>query len=215
MCGRFALDVHNETMRVLFGVEPDIELPPHYNLAPGQDIATIFSENGKRRFAMLRWGFPIRSVARPLVNVRGETVDTNAAFRDAFRNRRCLVPATGFYEWQERGRSPKQPFFIRAKRGEPMAMAGIWEAGNVAIITCDANARLEPLHHRMPVIIVPADWEAWLSGPPENAKSLVRPAQDGLFDAYPVGLGVNRAANDGPELAQPLGAVAPRQRDLF
>ena len=215
MCGRFALDVHNETMRALFGVEPDIDLAPHYNLAPGQDIATIRMENDRRRLAVLRWGFPIRSVARPLVNVRGETVDTNAAFRDAFRNRRCLVPATGFYEWQERGRGPKQPFFIRPKSGGPMAMAGIWEAENVAIVTCDANAQLKPLHHRMPVIIMPVDWEAWLAGPPDDAKALVRPAQDDLFDAYPVGLGVNRAANDGPELVKPLVAALPRQRDLF
>jgi putative SOS response-associated peptidase YedK len=149
------------------------------------------------------------------VNVRGETVDTNAAFRDAFCNRRCLIPATGFYEWQERGRGPKQPFFIRPKNGEPMAMAGIWEAENVAIVTCDANAQLKPLHHRMPVIIMPVDWEAWLAGPPDDAKALVRPAQDELFDAYPVGLGVNRAANDGPELVKPLVAALPRQRDLF
>ena len=215
MCGRFALDVHNETMRLLFGVEPSIDLPPHYNLAPGQNIATIRIENAGRRLAMLRWGFPVRSVPRPLVNVRGETVDTNAAFRDAFRNRRCLIPATGFYEWRERGEGPKQPFFVRLKNGEPMAMAGVWEAENVAIITCDANAELQPLHHRMPVIVMPGDWKVWLSSTPENAKALVHPAQGNLFDAYPVGLGVNRAANDGPELVEPLKATAPRQHDLF
>ncbi|MGI0018112.1 MAG: SOS response-associated peptidase, partial [Nitrosotalea sp.] len=198
-----------------FGVEPRIELPPHYNLAPGQNIATIISENGKRRLVMLRWGFPVRSMARPLMNVRGETVDTNASFRDAFRNRRCLIPATGFYEWRDHGKGPKQPYFIRPKNGEPIAMAGIWEGDVVAIITSDANAELSKLHHRMPVIVMPADRETWLSGTPENAKALVRPAQGDLLDAYPVGLGINRAANDGPELVEPLKATMPRQRDLF
>ena len=232
MCGRFAIAIRAETLRQVFGVaDVAAEMLPRFNVAPGQDIAAIRVEDGEKRLVMLRWGFPVQfpgaPQAKPLINARGETVDTKPIFRDAFRNRRCLVPANGFYEWQAKGRGPKQPFFVRPKNGEPFAMAGIWERTKdvsgksvdcVAIVTCEANAFLRPLHERMPVVLMPADWDVWLSGSPEEAKALIRTAPDDFFEAYPVGFGVNRAANEGPGLVLPAPteqARTHRQRDLF
>lgn len=160
-----------------------------------------------------------------VINARGETVDSKPTFRDAFRDHRCLIPASGFYEWKTAGRAAKQPFYVRPKNGRPYAMAGIWErrrekdGSNIeytAIVTCEANERLHPIHERMPVVLMPTDWNAWLSGSPEAAKALIRPAPDDFFEAYPVSTAVNRMANDGPELTRPQQPdIQPRQTTLL
>ncbi|MGQ0740859.1 MAG: SOS response-associated peptidase [Alphaproteobacteria bacterium] len=232
MCGRYAANLPHETMRGVFGVHGEIpDFPPRYHIAPGVDILVIRLEDGERRVALLRWGIVprwTRDAVKPLINARSETVDSKPVFRDAFRLRRCIVPATGFYEWQAAPKGPKQPFHIRARGGVPFAMAALWEPSlatqginhdSVTIITCEANGLLRPLHERMPVILPERVWANWLDPAlaPAEAKSFLRPAPDGMLEAYPVGYGVNRASNDGPELAMPLARMErppPPQRDL-
>jgi putative SOS response-associated peptidase YedK len=215
----------------MFGVRGEIpDIQPHYNIAPGTDIPVIRLEAGERRVTLLRWGLVPRwahDSVKPLINARGETVNSKPVFRDAFRARRCIVPASGFYEWQPTVKGPKQPYHIRARDGTPLAMAALWEyrrtpdgADTVTIITCAANARLRPLHERMPVILPEATWTVWLdpASALSDAKSFLRPAPEEMLEAYPVGLGVNRAANDSPELVAPLASAKrplPVQRNLF
>jgi putative SOS response-associated peptidase YedK len=229
MCGRFAIAVRAEELRDIFGVTDAPEMLPRFNAGPEQGIAIIRLEQGKRRLVTLRWGFPVQLPGEPktklVINARGETVDTKATFRYAFRNRRCLIPASGFYEWQAHARGPKQPFYVRPKSGVPFAMAGIWErrsaqdGSNIeyaAIVTCEANERLRPMHERMPVILLPADWDIWLAGAPVAAKALIRPAPEDFFEAYLVSTAVNRMANDGPELIRHWQPdTSPRQKKLL
>jgi putative SOS response-associated peptidase YedK len=231
MCGRFVIDVRAGEMREHFGVADAPEMFPRFNIGPEQRIAVIRIENSQWHLAMLRWGFPVRlpGTAQPkqVINARGETVDTKFTFRDAFSHRRCLIPASGFYEWLAAGRGPKQPYFVRPRSGVPFAMAGIWEREIVpdgqaiesaVIVTCEANALLKLIHARMPVIVMAPDWNVWLAGPPDAAKALIRPAPEDFFEAYPVGTAVNRMANDGPGLVQPVQnepGRTDRQKDLF
>jgi putative SOS response-associated peptidase YedK len=229
MCGRFVLDVRADEMREHFGIEGAPEILPRFNVGPEQHITVIRFENGARHLAMLRWGFPVQlpGVAQPklVINARGETVDTKFTFRDAFRHRRCLIPASGFYEWLAAGSGPKQPYFVRPRSGVPFAMAGIWQGEiaadgqaieSAAIVTCEANALLKPIHERMPVIVMATDWDVWLTGPADAAKALIRPAREDFFEAFPVSTAVNRMANDGPELTRPVKPTpAYRQSKLF
>lgn len=228
MCGRFAVDVQADEMHEHFGVVGAPEILPRYNVGPERGIAIIRVEDGGRRLAMLRWGFLVPLPGKPqpklVINARGETVDTKSAFRDAFHHRRCLIPANGFYEWLAAGRGAKQPYFVRPRSGVPFAMAGIWQSEAAAdgkaievaaIVTCEANALLKPIHERMPVIVMAPDWDIWLSGPADAAKALVRPAPEDFFEVYPVSMAVNRMANDGPDLVRPQAPSVPRQRDLF
>jgi putative SOS response-associated peptidase YedK len=151
-----------------------------------------------------------------MINARAESLADKPAYERAFRRHRCLVPAEGFYEWQRRG-SRKQPMFIHRRDGEPMAFAGLWAAWrdandsdgkwlrSCAIVTTNANEALAPLHDRMPVVLEESDWDRWLdpaSGDVDALAHLLRPASDDLLVAYPVGIGVNSADNDGPELVE-------------
>jgi putative SOS response-associated peptidase YedK len=165
----------------------------------------------------LRWGFvPHWAKGEPdklLINARGETIGEKPSFRDAARKRRCLVPADGFYEWQRRGKTTPQPYFVRPKGDVgPIAFAGIWDAWQmpsgetmetVAIITTQANETLQPIHHRMPVVIEQKEFSRWLDPEiDEEALELLKPADNTFFEAIPVGLAVNKVANNGPEVQQ-------------
>jgi putative SOS response-associated peptidase YedK len=224
MCGRYSVTLPHEQMRRVFKVVGPLSgLAPRYNVAPGQDIPAIRLEGGERRLAVLRWGFPASSPeaapSRMLINARGETIDRKPTFREAFRLRRCLVPANGFYEWRPVGRGPKQPYYVRPREAEAFAMAGLWERGTgpggqpldfVTIVTCNANALLKPIHERMPAVLEPADWDAWLNTSatePDAAKALIRPVREDFFEAYPISTAVNRAANEGAELIRPLARI--------
>jgi len=177
-------------------------------------------KDGKREAALVRWGLLPSWAKDPrgfslLINARGESVLEKPAFRAAMRRRRCLVPADGFYEWPQHG-GAKRPHYIRRRSGGPMAFAGLWEIWTgpngeemetAAIVTIGANAALTPFHDRMPVILAPEDFDAWLDpnidGP--KAMTLIRPAPDDLLEVYPVSAAVNRVANDTPELIAPAG----------
>jgi putative SOS response-associated peptidase YedK len=155
-----------------------------------------------------------------LINARGESVLDKPAFRAAMKRRRCLIPADGFYEWQPGG-ARKQPYFIRLKSGQPMAFAGLWECWTgpngeeletAAIVTTGANRALGHIHDRMPVILAPDAFDLWLNCAEvdaQTAAALIAPAEDDLFEAYPVSTDVNRVANDNAKLLEPVVAGAP------
>ena len=150
-----------------------------------------------------------------LSNARGESAADKPAFRAAMKRRRCLIPADGFYEWQAVG-GRKQPFYVRAKSGEPFAFAGLWETWTgpngeeletAAIVTTRANRTLAPIHDRMPVVVPPEAFDLWLDCTKVDAttaSALIAPAPENFFEAYPVSTDVNRVANDDPKLVEPL-----------
>lgn len=226
MCGRYAVTSSPEALRALFRYEEQPVFPPRYNIAPTQPIAIVRLVDGKRQFALVRWGLLPSWVREParfslLVNARGESVCDKPAFRAAMKRRRCLIPADGFYEWQAAG-PRKQPFYVHARSGRPLAFAGLWETWigpngeemeTAAIVTTRANRTLAPIHDRMPVIVPPAAFDLWLDSGTVDAKtaeSLILPAPDDLLEAYPVSPAVNRTSNDDPKLlAELTPAVEP------
>ncbi|HET7478726.1 MAG TPA: SOS response-associated peptidase [Rubrobacteraceae bacterium] len=216
MCGRYTLKTPLDTLVKHFGLT---EYPPRlsssYNIAPTQLVAAV---TGSGRLETLRWGL-IPSWARDdsigarLINARAETVNEKPSFRSAFRRRRCLIPADGFYEWR-RSNGGKQPYYITVRGGEPFAFAGIresWsgpeeEVHSCAIITTRANPLVAGIHDRMPVILPPDAYDPWLDPEAEaqEAISLLEPFSPDEMDAYPVSARVNRPANNDERCVQPL-----------
>jgi putative SOS response-associated peptidase YedK len=238
MCGRYAMISAPETIRARFGYPETPNFPPRYNIAPTQPIAIVRLAEGRRQFALVRWGFIPSWVRNPatvslMFNARGETAADKPAYRAAMRRRRCLVPADGFYEWRRDG-GRKRPYWIYPRGGGPIAFAGLWEVWNgpngeemetAAILTTRANRTLAPLHERMPVVIRPEAFDFWLDPNVDvaSAAALIAPAPDDLLEAREVSGMVNRAANDGPALLasvseapepveQPKPKLPPRKR---
>lgn len=241
MCGRFSLTTPLEGLRALFGFEELPNLAPRSNIAPTQRVAAVRQgEDGRRHLAELRWGLvPVwakdLSIGARMINARGETVAEKPAFRSAFKSRRCLIAADGFYEWQapESGKGPKQPYRIEFAGRPPFAFAGLWEnwrdpqekggprVESCTIVTTEANEPLRWLHDRMPVILAPDDFARWLAPGTdvETLQALLRPwpgegGAYGPLSVYAVSTAVNKVANEGPELLAPL-APPPRQKSLF
>jgi putative SOS response-associated peptidase YedK len=222
MCGRFTLrtPAHEIAKQFQLGEVPD--LPPRYNIAPTQDVATvrINPKTEKREFALLHWGLiPFWAedpkVGYSTINARAETVATKPAFREAFKKRRCLVVADGFYEWQKtNGR--KQPFLIHMKGDQPFAFAGLWERWkrgdkqirSCSIIVTEPNDLVEPIHDRMPVILAPDDYGLWLDPEVEDGKrlqGLLRPFPADEMEAYPISTVVNNPRNEVAECVERKG----------
>ena len=214
MCGRFALKAPAAELIQRFGLAECADLKPRYNIPPGTDIAAIrLSPEGKRVLHLLRWGLVPHwakdpSIGNKLNNARGESLTEKPSFRDAFRRRRCLIPADGFYEWSAQGKV-KQPFYISLKSGEPMAMAGLWESwkapdGNIlrtcCVITTGPNAVMAPIHDRMPVILALEDWESWLSAPVEDIQGLVKPYPPEPMQIWSVDRRVSKVGEDDAAL---------------
>ncbi|HET7384574.1 MAG TPA: SOS response-associated peptidase [Pseudolabrys sp.] len=227
MCGRYAVISAPEAIRALFGYPEQPNFPPRYNVAPTQPIAIVRLMDGKRQFALVRWGLLPSWVKDPknftlLINARGESVIDKPAFSAAMKRRRCLIPADGFYEWKAIG-TRKQPYYVRAKSGQPLAFAGLWETWTgpngeeletAAIVTTRAKRALADIHERMPVIVPPEAFNLWLdcaNVDPETATALISPASESLLDTYEVSTAVNRTANDNPELIERY--VAPAQAE--
>ena len=221
MCGRFFINTPVEALEAHFDAVAATGIVPRYNLAPTTPVPVVKETEGGRGILLHHWGL-IPSWAKDpamgarLINARGETVADKPSFRASFRRRRCLVPASGFYEWQARP-GHKQPWAIQAVSGEPLAFAGLWDLWegpdgclqSCTIITTAANAFMAPIHDRMPVILAPRDWERWLAAQArdlEGLKALLRPCPEDLLRRYEVGPRVGNVKNDGPELLEPLHA---------
>lgn len=224
MCGRYSdvltWDEIVRLYRIAVPATPP-NLQPRYNIAPTQEAAVVRrTAEGQRELAFLRWGL-IPAWSRdgasrpPLINARADSLGDRPAFREAFRRRRCLVPADGFYEWRQ-GSKDKQPYRITLKEGGGFAFAGLWERREAAggeppvesftIVTTAANDLLRPLHERMPVILEEGDYEAWLDvdgTPPERAQRALRPFPDARLAVYPVNRHVNNVRHDDPECIAP------------
>jgi len=219
VCGRFAFYSPSEATAALFGVSASIEVQPRYNIAPTQYIAAIRDGSEGRELAMLRWGLVPSwakdpSIGNRMINARAETVAEKPSFRAAFRHRRCIVLADGFYEWR-RESNAKTPYFISLASSEPFALAGLWENWNdkssgealqtTTLITTAANAFMQPLHHRMPLILQPDAATEWLAG----SVDLLEQAADQApaLQAWPVDRRVNNARNEGEELIDAVGDI--------
>jgi putative SOS response-associated peptidase YedK len=224
MCGRYTLIANAEAIRLLFELPAFDErlVVPRYNIAPTQPIAVVrVSSKGGRELIPVRWGLIPAWAKDPrtlplMINARAEGISEKPAYQWPFKYRRCLVPASGFYEWQKHGHGPKRPYLasagpVTAKGESLIAFAGVWETflapdgseiDTAAIVTTNANAYLAPIHDRMPVVIAPRDFETWLSSETSlnEAASLLKPAPENLFSLTPVSTRVNSADNDDPGL---------------
>jgi putative SOS response-associated peptidase YedK len=220
MCGLYSLTKRPGETRALFNYPDEPDFPPRAHVAPGQPIAVVRMENGQRRFALVRWGFIpawVKEVkpGKPMINARGETVLEKPSFRNAMRRRRCLVPADGYYEWSgPEGR--KTPYHVQRKDRGLFALAGLWEhwmgadgseLETAILMTIAPNSELSAIHDRMPVIIAPEDYEIWLTGKPDDAQRLIRPAPDDSFMLEPTM--IRNSAS--PKAAAPK----PQQLNLF
>jgi putative SOS response-associated peptidase YedK len=226
MCGRFvAASPPDQIARYFDAQAPEALLAPSYNVAPTNDVYAVLEDGSSRRVEALHWGLVPRwakdpSVGNRMINARAETLAAKNAYKHAFAKRRCIIPADGFYEWQAREGRPKQPMYIRLADGEPLALAGLWEAWrdpdaadddeqgwlrSCVIVTTDANELLVSIHDRMPVVLPEGAWDTWLD--PSNHDTaalaeLLRSAVAEWFEAYPVSTRVNRPSNNGPELLE-------------
>jgi len=220
VCGRFALGVPRKRLAEEFGLAAVPEAPDRYNIAPGQFVEAVAEASGGRReMRLLTWGLVPSwsrqgSTGRGFVNARIETAAEKPAFRASMRYRRCLIPASGFYEWQARP-DGRQPWFFARKDGRAAALAGLWEryegprgeiVESCAILTTAADETVATVHERMPAVIEPADFGAWLDASMRDgvrAASIFRRHEPSVWAGYPVGLGVNRVGVDGPDLIKP------------
>lgn len=247
MCGRYVLRIPLELLRRAFGVDGSdlfagrLDLEPRFNIAPTQSVPIVRGAGGRtveilrageggRELVMARWGLvpawaKEASIGSRMINARAEGIADKPAFRAAFRSRRCVVPASGFYEWQRRESGRKQPYLIRRADGAPIGFAGLWEAWRdpatgeqlttCAIVTCPPNEVMAELHDRMPVILDPADYAAWLEAPAPAAADLLRPCPAEWLEAVPVSTRVNSPANDDAGLIEPVDDAAPSQGALL
>jgi len=224
MCGRFSLELPAATIAEYFLVHNLGEVTPRFNIAPTQEVLCIFrdveqpeqNEAGSFHWGLVPHWAKDTKIAAKLINARGETLREKPSFRGAFKYRRCLIPVSGFYEWQ-RLENRKQPFFIRpAEDNVPFAFAGLWEQWtdpesgselwSCTIVTTDANRFMQSLHHRMPVILARTDFDAWLDLANQDSKHLqhlLKPCPDDWMTAYPVSTYVNRNDNEGPRCIEP------------
>ncbi|MFO1424610.1 MAG: SOS response-associated peptidase [Candidatus Competibacteraceae bacterium] len=220
MCGRFIQYAAGERLAARFDLPAAPGLTPRYNVAPSQLVGAIrIAEGGSREWVALRWGLIPAWAAEPrteysTMNARAETVADKPTYRQAFRRRRCLIPADGFYEWRKLG-ARKQPYCIAPADGEPVAFAGLWERWerdgrtleSCAIVVTQANALVAPIHDRMPVILDPAVEARWLDPrviDPVALRPLLVPCPPERLRLWPVGTAVNRPGAEGPDLMAPI-----------
>lgn len=221
MCGRFALNADPQVMQQAFNLDTvPAELAPRFNIAPSQPIAVITNQN-PQQLDLFKWGLVPSwskdpSIGNKMINARVETAAEKPSFRDAFKKRRCLIPATGFYEWAQ---SDKTPMYVHLKDDDVFAFAGLWEtwhdpAGGMlhtaTILTTEPNDLLSQFHHRMAIILRPEDYDEWLRPEPltpHDLMPLLQPYPAELMDAYEVSKLVNSPANDSPDCITPVRAA--------
>jgi putative SOS response-associated peptidase YedK len=215
MCGRFTLSSNKQRLQKTFPMFDLMDVRERFNIAPTQQILAVRQEDAQRpKGSMLRWGLipswaKEKKIAASLINARADSVADKPSFRNAFKRRRCLILADGFYEWRK-GTTPKQPFHIRRKDGEPFAFAGLWERWtgeeppleSCTIITTDPNDVVRPLHDRMPVILDAKDYATWLNpanSDPGVLQEMLRPFPAALMTTVAASTFVNNARNEGVE----------------
>jgi putative SOS response-associated peptidase YedK len=210
VCGRYTLALPEPELLETFDVPPpEFDYRPRWNVAPGQECPVVAEDRRGRRMGLLRWGLVPSWMDDPpsggFVNARAETAATKPSFREPFRRRRCLVPADGFYEWAREGER-KVPRWFRPAAGGALALAGLWEGRTFTVLTTEANADVAPVHPRMPVILPPETWDAWLAAGTavEELRGMVGPAPDGSLACRTVSTRVNTPDEDDPELVEPV-----------
>lgn len=219
VCGRYVLTVTGRVLARLFDLDEVPEVEARYNIAPTQPVLVVRAGAGGRKLDTLRWGLipswaKDPAIGNRMINARAETVAEKASFRSAFRHRRCLVPADGFYEWR-REDNRKQPYLVRFADGRAFAIAGLWETWrqpdgtpleSCVLITTEPNPVVAPLHDRMPVIVPPELYSQWLEPADQDQgrlHALLAPHPPEEMEAYPVSRHVNNPANDDPRCLQP------------
>ena len=221
MCGRFALTVSGSTLCAVFQLGEVPELTPRYNIAPTQQVPAVVEADSGRELTMLRWGLiphwaKDEKFGYRALNARGETVRTKPAFRSAFKRRRALIPADGFYEWQRVDRKTKVPHLISLRSGEPIAMAGLWESWthpqtaarihSCSIVTTRGNDLMKPIHDRRPVLLPESHWDEWLDRSNHDTEALERllvPAPSSQLVVRRVSTFVSNARHEGPDCQAP------------
>ncbi len=219
MCGRYSLTKPIKTLKEHFkAIAVELDHDTRYNIAPSQSVPIVIAGEQEREIHALRWGLiPSWSkdpdMGNRLINARAETVHEKPSFRSSFKKRRCLVPADGFYEWQVRDQE-KFPQYIRMRTGGLFALAGLWsewDSGKgilrtFTIITTSANGDLNSLHHRMPVILLPGQYDDWTASETstDHLRNMLKPLGEGLLDHYEISKTVNSPKNDTEECIQPL-----------
>jgi putative SOS response-associated peptidase YedK len=226
MCGRYVSSTPPDQLADYFGASLTAErlVDAEYNVAPTRDVWTVFHDGELRRLDLSRWGLvPMwakdAAIGNRMINARAETVAEKNAFKKAFRRQRCIVPADGFYEWTSRpGQRQKQPWYIQRPDGEPFAFAGLWETWRgpdrsddplrtCTILTGPANDKMAEIHDRMPIMLPPSSWEAWLDPTIDDQELLGRflvPAPPELITFHPVSTEVNNARHHGEHLIEPV-----------
>lgn len=235
MCGRFSLQTPwSELYKWLDLTRPQVlnpEMPPRYNIAPTQPIMVVQQgQDDAREGVLVRWGFVPAWVEDPkaftlIINARSETVVEKPSFKMAIRRRRILIPANGFYEWQRYGKARKsQPYYVRPAHGGTIAFGGLmetWMGANgseidtACIITTEANTAFAPIHHRLPLVVQPQHFERWLNCRDHglaDVTPLFKPVEDEFFVPVPVSDAVNKVANSGPNIQEPVSVDAVTER---
>jgi putative SOS response-associated peptidase YedK len=229
MCGRYASTLPPEMMVELFRLLKSVDMVPRFNIAPTQPIVAIWEQEGRREARFARWGLVPGWVKDPrefplLVNARVETMAEKPAFRDALKHGRCIIPASGYYEWHTNPDKSKQPYYITMEDNQPMALAGLYaswmgpngeEIDSVATITVAANAQLSEIHDRMPAILRGDEIEDWLNVRDVRAREaaqLALPLEDGALKFHPVSTRVNSARDDDPGLIERAEIVRPEPK---
>jgi putative SOS response-associated peptidase YedK len=229
MCGRYALHASPEVIALQFGLAAPPAVAARYNIAPASQVLVVRVGEAGREGVPVQWGLipswaKDPAIGHRLANARAETAHEKPSFRAPFRLRRCLIPASGFYEWQAAagGRGPKQPYYVYPKHDALFGFAGLYEVwkgpegpvATCAVLTADANALMARIHERMPVILAPERYAAWLDPAlkePERVRGLIVPFPAERMAAHAVSTRVNRAANEGAELIEPLPGSSPEE----
>lgn len=220
MCGRFVITLPVDAMAQLFEAAADNDLPqgPNFNVCPTNQVAVVLG-GARRRLVAMRWGFVPQwyktlGDGPLLINARGETLAQKPAFRAACCDRRCLIPATAFYEWTKDETGKRLPWYIHRADGAPVVFAGIWQdwtpldggdtISTCAIVTTGANAAVSVLHHRMPVTVATEDWPLWLGEAGKGAARLMRPGEEDALTFFRVDPAVNSNRASGAALVRPI-----------
>lgn len=239
MCGRFVSATPPDQVAAYFDAEaPEALLEPSYNVAPTKDVYAVLSDGEVRHLDAFHWGLvPLwakdMKIGSKMINARADTLAEKNAYKAAFKRRRCLIPADGFYEWRKDPDAPpkakKQPFYIHHPDGEPYALAGLWEVWkgpnkdqeplrSCVIITTEPNEPMAAIHDRMPVILPRSAWDTWLDRDVDDLGllgQLLVPAPAELTVVHPISTAVNNVRNDGPELIEEIDPDAPEPGTLL